>query len=358
MDQGSKLYFRPLGLISGAAAELAVTEHHAAWLAGGQVAFTLVEIVDRDAEGITSVYCPYSNLSKSTDDIVRQALGRLTAPRPRIAGLSMDRTQIMGIVNVTPDSFSDGGLYAAAPQAVARARQLHAAGAAIIDIGGESTRPGAQTVPAGEELNRVLPVLEALSDAPFPVSIDSRKPEVLAAAVKAGVDLLNDVSALSYDPQNMEIAAKSGLPVVLMHAQGSPETMQDRPSYDHVLYEVYDYLEQRINDCIAAGIERSRIVIDPGIGFGKTRDHNLELLSGLSLFHGLGVPILIGASRKRFIGDLINQPEPVQRMPGSIAAAMAAAAQGVQLLRCHDVQETWQALTTWQACMTGRHGGA
>ncbi len=351
---GGKLYFRPTGLVYGDAAELAVTEQHAAWLAGGRVAFTLMEIVDREGADITSIYCPYSNLRQSSDSTVVDAIARLTAPRAPVAGLSMARSHIMGIVNVTPDSFSDGGLYDTASAAIAHAGQLVAEGASIIDVGGESTRPGAQAVAEEEERARVLPVLEGLRGLDAVLSLDTRKAGVMAAGIAAGAQMLNDVSALTYDADSLATARDSGLPIVLMHAQGTPENMQDDPRYDHVLYEVYDELAERIAVCEAAGIERTRLLVDPGIGFGKRREHNLALFAGLSLFHGLGVPVLVGASRKSFIGALTDEPEPRHRVPGSVAAALAAFSQGVQILRCHDVAQTRQALVTWQACMSGQ----
>ena len=353
-ESGAKLYFRPTGLIYGEAAELAVTEQRAAWLAGGQVAFTLLEIIDREDRDITSLYCPYNNLRKSSDEVVVKALERLTAPRPAIAGLSMAESHLMGIVNVTPDSFSDGGLYDTRATAMAHAGRLVRDGASIVDIGGESTRPGAQTVPEEEEISRVVPVLEGLRGLDAVISLDSRKASVMAAGIKAGAQMLNDVSALTHDDESLAIARDSGLPVVLMHAKGPPETMQENPRYDHVLYEVYDYLAERIRACEKLGLSRERLLVDPGIGFGKSREHNLTLISGLSLFHGLGVPVLVGASRKSFIGALVDEPEPQRRVPGSIAAALAALSQGVQILRCHDVRDTRQALLTWQACMSGR----
>jgi len=259
----------------------------------------------------------------------------------------------MGIVNVTPDSFSDGGLYDETEGAITHAAELASDGAAIVDIGGESTRPGSDPVEHDEELSRVLPVLEGLNGFQAVISIDTRKASVAKAAAKAGAKILNDVSALSYDPACLDVAAETGLDVVLMHAQGEPKTMQDNPSYDDVVLEVFDYLEARIEACEAAGIGRPRIAVDPGLGFGKTLAHNLALLANLSLFHGLGVPLLVGASRKRFIGGVGQGKDPKTRDPGSHAAAIASAAQGVQILRVHDVAGSRQALEVWRASMFG-----
>jgi dihydropteroate synthase len=277
--------------------------------------------------------------------------GRLSAPRPDICGLSLDRPRIMGVLNVTPDSFSDGGLHLALHDAVARAVTLVAAGADMLDVGGESTRPGAEPVAAAEEIARVVPVIAALraEGVALPISVDTRKAEVARAAFDAGADLLNDVSALTYDAASLGVAAASGRPVCLMHAQGDPRTMQEAPAYDDVLLDVYDFLEARVTAAEAAGIPRARILVDPGIGFGKTVAHNLALLRGLGLLHGLGCGLLVGASRKRFIGAIAGEPEPAARVPGSIAVALEALRQGAQVLRVHDVAETRQAVALWAA---------
>jgi dihydropteroate synthase len=280
-------------------------------------------------------------------------LHRLTAPRAAFARLSMDRPRLMGILNVTPDSFSDGGKFLGAEAAVAQAAAM-ADEAEIIDIGGESTRPGAAEVTVEEEIARTVPVIRALREGRFtaPISIDTRKAPVAAAGLQAGATIVNDVSAFDFDPSLGPLVAGAGAPVVLMHAQGVPETMQDNPLYADVLLDVYDALAQRLARAEALGIDRARIMLDPGIGFGKTQAHNLALLRGLSLFHGLGCPILLGTSRKRFIGTIGGASNPQDRAPGSIATALAGVAQGVQVLRVHDVAETRQALRIWQALNT------
>ncbi len=276
------------------------------------------------------------------------------APRQPLAGLPLDRPRIMGIVNVTPDSFSDGGAFASTSAAVDHALRLEAEGADILDIGGESTRPGAEPVSVEEELRRVLPVIEGLAGRTKAlISIDTRKAEVMRRALAAGAHIINDVAALTYEAACMEVAAQSRAPIILMHAQGDPRTMQAAPHYDDCLLDVCDWLAARIAACESAGIDRARLVVDPGIGFGKSLAHNLELLAGLTLLHGLGVPLLLGASRKSFIGALSGAKNASERMPGSIAAALHGAAQGVQILRVHDVTETRQALTVWQAMQRG-----
>ncbi|TPE50834.1 dihydropteroate synthase [Amaricoccus solimangrovi] len=284
---------------------------------------------------------------------------RLSAPRAPLLGLSLDRPRIMGVLNVTPDSFSDGGRFLARADAVARARALIAAGADILDIGGESTRPGAETVSVADEIARVVPVIEALREEGIaaPISIDTRKAEVARAAITAGADLLNDVSALEYDPASLDLVAGTGVSVCLMHAKGDPRTMQEAPAYDDVLAEVHAYLAARVEACLAAGVPRARILVDPGIGFGKTAAHNLALIDGLAAFHDLGCAVLLGVSRKRFIGAIGHAPSPADRMPGSIAAALQGLRRGAQVLRVHDVAETRQAALLWTAIEEGGAGG-
>lgn len=287
-------------------------------------------------------------------DVPAEILGILTAKRPDIAGLSMHTPRIMGILNVTPDSFSDGGLFNAPEAALAHALDMVTAGADIIDIGGESTRPGAQVVDNADEINRTSPVIAAIrAGSDVAISIDTRKADVAQAALDAGATLVNDVAAMSYDADMAAVTAKAQAPICLMHASGDPETMQNDPKYDNVLLDVYDFLAARVAEAEAAGIPRDLIVVDPGIGFGKTLEHNLTLLRGLSLFHGLGCPILLGASRKRFIGTIGQAPEARDRTAGSVAVALHGIAQGVQILRVHDTFETSQAMRL-QFAMAGQ----
>ncbi|MGF1455362.1 MAG: dihydropteroate synthase [Alphaproteobacteria bacterium] len=286
-------------------------------------------------------------------------IGPLTQPRAPFPGFdpASSAPSVMGILNVTPDSFSDGGRFAAVSDVVDAAASMAAAGAAILDVGGESTRPGSDPVGLQEELDRVIPVIEALtSRLPVPVSIDTRKAAVMAAAMGAGAAIVNDVSALTHDPRALAVVAGLDCPVILMHAQGEPKTMQAAPTYGDVLLDVYDALQHRIAACGAAGIAPERIVVDPGIGFGKTLEHNIALLRGLALFHGLGCPVLLGASRKSFIGRLDPRGggEPADRLGGSIAVACRAADAGIQIIRVHDVAQTVQAITVWQAMRQGR----
>ena len=288
-------------------------------------------------------------------DLPEPVLARLTAPRRPLAGVGFDRPSIMGILNVTPDSFSDGGRFVAPEAALAQARALAQAGADMIDIGGESTRPGAAQVPVDNEISRTAPVIAALCAQGFdlPLSIDTRKAGVAQVAVAAGAALVNDVSAFAFDPKMVAVVATSGAAVCLMHAQGTPETMQAAPQYDDVLLDVYDHLEERLAASEAAGIARERVLLDPGIGFGKTVTHNLELLRGLSLLHGLGCPILLGVSRKRFIGTIGQAEAAADRAPGTLAVTLAGLMQGVQMHRVHDVAEIAQGIRLFDAITRG-----
>ena len=349
----AKLYVRPVGLLYGATAGAAVSDGLALPLAGGPVAFTAAELIEGVPGNTRMRLFAAPALASSGDADLAALLARIIAQRPPFAGIALDRPVLMGIVNVTPDSFSDGGLYDSKEAAIVHAAELATAGAGIIDIGGESTRPGSDAVDEKDELGRVVPVIEGLAGLPAVISVDTRKASVAREAAKKGAKNLNDVSALTHDPKSLRAAAETGLSVVLMHAQGEPKTMQDDPRYADVVLEGFDYLEARIGAAVKAGIERPRIAADPGLGFGKTLAHNLALLANTTLFHGLGVPLLIGASRKRFIQGVSGGEEPRSREPGSQAAAVAASAQGAQILRVHDVAGSRQALAVWRASVFG-----
>ena len=263
--------------------------------------------------------------------------------------LVLDRPRVMGIVNVTPDSFSDGGEHASVDAAVAHALRLAVDGADILDIGGESTRPGADDVSLEEELRRVIPVIERLAkETALPISIDTSKPEVMRAAIAAGAGIINDVYALRRDGA-LDAAAALGVPVVLMHMQGEPRSMQAAPDYDDVVADVHRFLAERIFSAEMAGISKKKIVVDPGFGFGKTTDHNLALLARLDRFIDLGVPVLAGLSRKRTIGELTGRSDARDRVYGSVTAHVIAAQRGAKLLRVHDVAATVDALKVWNA---------
>ena len=263
--------------------------------------------------------------------------------------IRLDQPQVMGILNMTPDSFSDGGQFLDKPDvASAHAAAMLEAGAALIDVGGESTRPGAPAVWEGDELKRVIPAIEQLAASGAAISIDSRRSSVIAAALAAGAHLVNDVSALRHDPRSIEIAVQSAAPVVLMHAPGDGDDLHGDAAYSDVVLDVFDWLRARRDAAIAAGIARARIVLDPGLGFGKTLADNLALLNALPLFHALGQPLLIGASRKRMIGALSGEAPAHRRLGGSVLLAARAIDAGVHLLRVHDVAETVQAVRVWR----------
>jgi dihydropteroate synthase len=253
----------------------------------------------------------------------------------------------MGVVNVTPDSFSDGGRYFDPKAAVAHALQLVEDGADIVDVGGESSRPGALPVSVSQELERVLPVLEGLKDIGKPVSVDTRRPEVMQAALSAGASMINDIDALTA-PGALQAVAKSDCAVCLMHKQGDPATMQRDPRYDDVVAEVSGYLRDRLERCVEAGIAKERIVVDPGFGFGKTLAHNLTLTKELQSMKALGVPILVGWSRKSSLGQLVGRPEG-ERLPASLAMALLCLQRGARILRVHDVRETRDVVRIWEA---------
>ncbi len=347
-----RLYLNPIGLLYGAAAKAALAEGLALPLAGGPIAFTVAELIEGGPGQAKRRLFTAPALAQSRDAGLAALLGRVSASRAPFAGLGFDRPRLMGIVNVTPDLFSDGGLYDTTEGAVAHAAELAAAGADIVDVGGESTRPGSDAVEEEDELARIVPVIEGIAGLKAVISIDTSKASVARAAAAAGAKIFNDVSALSYDPGSLAAAGETGLAIVLMHAKGEPKTMQDNPAYTDVVLEVFDYLSGRIEAAVAAGVDRCRIAADPGLGFGKTLDHNLALLAHTGLFHGLGVPLLIGASRKRFVG-LGQGKDPRAREPGSFAAAIVAASLGAQMFRVHDVAGTAQALAVWRAGVEG-----
>ncbi|MFO8125208.1 dihydropteroate synthase [Yoonia sp.] len=304
-------------------------------LAGGLCWFDTVAVHERGG-GVHAIPA-----GEVPDDV----LGNLTCARPPVAGVAMTDPRIMGILNVTPDSFSDGGQFDAPERALDHALAMQNEGADIIDVGGESTRPGAAEVPIAEEIARTAPIIAAIrARSDVPISIDTRKAQVATAALEAGATLINDVAAFTFDPKLADVAAKAKVPVCLMHAKGTPETMQNDPSYEDVLLDVYDFLSSRVDAVVASGVPRDQVVVDPGIGFGKTLEHNLSLLRGIAMFHGLGCPILLGASRKRFIGTIGGGKDASDRVSGSVAIALFAARRGVQILRVHDIFATKQAL--------------
>jgi dihydropteroate synthase len=344
-----RAYLRPAGLLWGSDAAEVVTAGDGGFLAGGPVAFTRIEMLLRQESTVSRSWHGFADLRGSRDRDIREGLEMIMAPRRLPFGLDGERTHVMGIVNVTPDSFSDGGETPDAESAIARGLGQIASGAAIIDIGGESTRPGSDPTPEAEELARVVPVIAALAGGGHAISCDTRRPAVMRAAVAAGARLVNDVTALGHDPGSIATVRDLGVPAVLMHARGEPRTMQHSPAYDDVALDVFDALEARIAACDREGIDAAQLIADPGIGFGKTFIHNLELLARMTLFHALGVPLLVGASRKAFIGAITGERPVGRRVAGSLASALHLAMQGVQIVRVHDVAETAAALKVFRA---------
>jgi dihydropteroate synthase len=337
-----RTYIRPIAPLPPGTTRSAAPE--ALFVGGTVTGFAAVEIATRAGGHITRRIVTPSAARAEAPDLV----AAVEAPRAHLAGLSLDRPRIMGIVNVTPDSFSDGGRFFDTGVAVAHALALEAEGADILDIGGESTRPGSDPLDPEDECRRVLPVISALArQSKARLSIDTRNALVMRRALDAGAHIVNDVSALQHDAESLRVVAEAGVPVILMHMQGTPKTMQLNPTYDDVALDVTDFLADRVAACTAAGIPRERVVVDPGIGFGKTLQHNLALMQALASLHALGTPVLLGASRKGFIVKLmaeIGLPPPSDRTPGSVAAALLGAQQGAQILRVHDVAATRQAL--------------
>lgn len=315
-----------------------------------------LEILIRGDDGIQSTVATVADVrawarqeGATVEDHVAGLLKHLGAPPSTFAGLALARPLIMGIINVTPDSFSDGGETFDTAAALARGRTMVDAGADILDVGGESTRPGAAPISIEEERARVLPVVRGLSEAGFTVSIDTRHAAVMEAALKAGAAMVNDITALTADAGSADVVAAQGAAAILMHMQGDPTTMQIAPRYQDAALDIHDYLAARVVAAEAAGIRRADIAVDPGIGFGKTRQHNVEILGRLSLLHGLGCAVVVGVSRKSLIAALDRDLPPKERVAGSLALALAAADHGVHILRVHDVAETRQALAVWQA---------
>jgi len=352
------LYLQPRGLVWGAAAREAAQSGAGGLIAGGATGFTTGEIIAREGGVVRRSWMSYGALKAAHDPMLVERLALIEAPRPPVAGLDFARPCIMGVVNVTPDSFSDGGQNPDPASAIAHGRALGAEGAHVLDVGGESTRPYAEPLPLADERDRALPVVAALAGDGHVVSIDTRKSAVMREAVAAGARIVNDVSALTHDPESLAAVRDLRVPVVLVHSQGDPTTMQIDPRYGDVVLDVFDALAARIAECEAAGIGRRLIIADPGIGFGKTAEHNLALLGGLGLLHGLGVPLLVGASRKGFIGRLTGENVAARRVAGSLGAALAIVMQGVQVVRVHDVAETRQALAVWRAAVLGCSGQA
>lgn len=359
------LYLRPTGFLDS-------PQRHdgaAVRLAGSMLWFSQIEVIDRTGASTVRSLVELQQWEEflaalPADKQARciQIYTRLTAPRAalqlRERIIRLDQPQVMGIINMTPDSFSDGGKNADIETAAEAAFAMTSAGAAIIDIGGESTRPGAPLVWEGDEISRVEPLIRRLAPSGTAMSIDTRKAAVMDAAVTAGAAMINDISALLFDDRSLEVAKALNVPVVLMHAPSHGSDPHKGGDYDDVVTNVFDWLEERVEAVEAAGISRDKILVDPGIGFGKSLTDNLSLINNLSLFHGLGCALLFGASRKRMIGALSNEAPVEQRLGGSLFLAMKAVEQGAHIIRVHDAAETVQAVQVWRglrdAALTAR----
>jgi dihydropteroate synthase len=349
----TRYYLRPIALAESPQSE----DGEAVRLAGGMAYASRLALIVREGGKVVSrqrfSVPEFEAALPDLPDDARAQWDNLSRPHPPLQlgerTVRLDQPQAVGILNVTPDSFSDGGQFMDDPEvAHAHAMAMLEAGGAIIDVGGESTRPGAAAVWEGDEAKRAVPAIERLAAAGAAISIDSRRAGVMEAALAAGAHMLNDVSALRHDPRSLELAARSGAPVVLMHAPGEGESLHEGADYGDVVLDVFDWLAERRDAALAAGIAREAIVLDPGIGFGKTVADNLALINALPLFHALGQPLMLGASRKRTIGALSGEAPAHQRLGGSLALAIKALEAGVQLLRVHDVFETVQAMRVWR----------
>jgi dihydropteroate synthase len=365
LNAEDRLYLRPIHFIESPQQH----DGESAQLAGTMLWFCAVELIVRrggeTARRIIRV-SEWETVAAGLPARASAVFANITASRPALQlgsrTIRLDQPQVMAILNVTPDSFSDGGKHVDAAAAVSAGVAMSAAGAALIDVGGESTRPGAPLLWEGDEIARIDPVIQGLAAAGTAISVDTRKAAVMEAALASGAAMINDISALLYDDRSIEVAKASSAPVVLMHAPGQGSNPHKGAAYDNALFDIYDWLELRVEAVVAAGIARERLIVDPGLGFGygevKSLADDLSLINNLALFHGLGCPILFGASRKRMIGALSNEAAADQRLGGSLFLAMKAIEQGAQIVRVHDVAETVQAIHVWRglrdAALTAR----
>jgi dihydropteroate synthase len=345
------IYVRPTNIVFGQKAKFFVDKKKARPLCGLEnVAFLSIEILTRQSESNLVEEYSIEQLEKvNFRDKIDLDLNKISSKRNSILNLDLKKPVLMGVLNVTPDSFSDGGKYNDTIRAIDHVKRMIDSGADIIDVGGESTRPGAKNVNEQEEISRVTEIIQLIKKI-FPtqlVSLDTRKSKVMQHGVDIGIDILNDVSALDFDNESYQVVKNSNKPIILNHSQGIPENMQDNPIYNNVLLDIYDYFEKKIKFLKDNGIKDEQIIIDPGIGFGKTLDHNLQIISKISLFHSLGYPIMVGASRKSFIGKIMGDKDNPQRLGGTIASVLHSYLQGIQLFRVHDIQEIREALKVY-----------
>jgi len=345
------IYIRPTNIVFGQKANYFIQAGTAKSLCGLEdVGFLSVEILKRKSEGNTVEEYSVLELERlDFKDEIQSDLNKITSKRNNIFNLNYKNPILMGVLNVTPDSFSDGGKYNTTFRALDHVKNMIDFGAHIIDVGGESTRPGAKSVSDQDEIVRVSETIQSIKKK-YPnqlISLDTRKSKVMQHGISIGVDMLNDVSALDFDQLSYQVVKDSGKPIILNHSQGIPENMQNNPTYDNVLLDIFDYFENKIKFLKDNGIKDEQIIIDPGIGFGKTLEHNLEIISKISIFHSLGYPIMVGPSRKSFIGKIMGEKDNPQRLGGTIASVLYSYLQGIQLFRVHDIQETSEALKVY-----------
>ena len=345
------IYIRPTNIVFGQKANYFIQAGTAKSLCGLEdVGFLSVEILKRKSDGNTVEEYSVLELERlDFNDEIQSDLNKITSKRNNIFNLNFKNPILMGVLNVTPDSFSDGGKYNTTFRALDHVKNMIDFGAHIIDVGGESTRPGAKSVSEQDEIARVSETIQSIKKK-YPnqlISLDTRKSKVMQHGISIGVDMLNDVSALDFDQLSYQVVKDSGKPIILNHSQGIPENMQNNPTYDNVLLDIFDYFENKIKFLKDNGIKDEQIIIDPGIGFGKTLEHNLEIISKISIFHSLGYPIMVGPSRKSFIGKIMGEKDNPQRLGGTIASVLYSYLQGIQLFRVHDIQETSEALKVY-----------
>ena len=345
------IYIRPTNIVFGQKANYFIQAGTAKSLCGLEdVGFLSVEILKRKSDGNTVEEYSVLELERlDFKDEIQSDLNKITSKRNNIFNLNFKNPILMGVLNVTPDSFSDGGKYNTTFRALDHVKNMIDFGAHIIDVGGESTRPGAKSVSDQDEIVRVSETIQSIKKK-YPnqlISLDTRKSKVMQHGISIGVDMLNDVSALDFDQLSYQVVKDSGKPIILNHSQGIPENMQNNPTYDNVLLDIFDYFENKIKFLKDNGIKDEQIIIDPGIGFGKTLEHNLEIISKISIFHSLGYPIMVGPSRKSFIGKIMGEKDNPQRLGGTIASVLYSYLQGIQLFRVHDIQETNEALKVY-----------
>ena len=346
-----KYYTRPCNFYYGSNAKRLVREKKAFSLAGNpNIAFDQLEIFQRKSRRIVKneLYPidEIKTLDKKKVSIINNDLKKITSERKSICGLKFDNPQIMGALNITPDSFSDGGLFFDEAKAYDQANLMIRSGATIIDVGGESTRPGAKVVNEKNEWERIKKIIIKLKKnfPKIPLSLDTRKSYVMKKGIECEVNIINDVSGLNFDKKSFDVINSKSIPFILHHMQGTPDTMQKNPKYDDALLDIYDFFEEKINFCIKKNFKKEFIVIDPGIGFGKNLEHNLRIMSKISTFHSLGCPILIGTSRKRFIEHIVTKFDTPDRTGGTLASVLCGLLQGVQLFRVHNVKEVNQGI--------------